>query len=230
MWFKYKLNGSLKHFVYDSSNNSKGDYTDFNNLYFSNKEQIDLIYSSDGEYSSLLSSLGYSDKYSYYGWNAVPFKFNYINDDVVKFDIYSFIYPKKESVAQLTPFAPMALYNLGFDEDIQNELNNDRYCFYINKKYEINYVDIDELGDYEGNIVTPNGALNFKTTYNADNLDTQGVFSISSTFISKISDCITFINDNIYNLYLSMPVLLRMFIITFFVISSIKLIINMIVR
>ena len=49
-------------------------------------------------------------------------------------------------------------------------------------------------------------------------------------FINEIKDTINFIRENIYNFYLSMPLLLRMFLISIFVILIVKLIIGMVVK
>ena len=104
------------------------------------------------------------------------------------------------------------------------------YCFYIKKQYEVTSVNVDEFNDYYGTVPTPNGDLDFSTSFIKDNIEASGLMSQVNTFISKIKDTLDFIGDYIYEFYLSMPLLLRMFLISILVILIVKFIIGMVVR
>lgn len=225
IWFPYGVSG-LSKFLYDSSVETKEvHYTEEDakkNYYFTSKDVIDNYFDSDIP-GLELELKDYTDRYSYYGYSAFPFRMYYSDTDY-QFNIFWFEEPYK-----IHMFAGVGavIPDLKFDNEIEND---NEYCFYIKNQYEVTYVNTNEFDDYYGTVPTPNGDLDFETSYMESNMDTGGLMSQVNKFISHIRDTINFINEYVYSLYLSLPVLVRMFLISLSVILIVKFIIGMVVR
>ena len=116
---------------------------------------------------------------------------------------------------------------------IDTELKQKKYCFYIKNKYTVSEVNTNEFGDYViDSVPTPGGDYSCETTYNKDKVqeNASGFINYINNFISKIKPTIDFINNQILNLYNSMPSIVRLFIISVFVIFIIVLILRMVIK
>lgn len=227
IWFPYNLNGLYK-VLYDSSvEDHEVNYTEEESqerYFFNTRENINAFYSSDIP-GSYLTLKGYNDKYSYYGWSAWPFRMYYDeNNSNVQFTIFELKEPTKIFVGNLSSGGNVhgggGRNHLDGDEEITI---NDSYCFYIKNIYEVTYVNFDEWNDFYGNVSTPNGEYEFNTSFYKDNSKTSSFLSQPLNFISEMKDTINFINSLIYDFYLSLPVLLRAFIVTIIIILLVML-------
>lgn len=227
IWFPYNLNGLYK-FLYDSSvEDHEVHYTEEEaqeRYFFNTRESINTFYSSDIP-GSYLALKGYNDKYSYYGWSAWPFRMYYDDDNSnVQFTIFELKEPTKIFVGNLSNDGNVhgggGRVHLDGDEEITI---NDSYCFYIKNIYEVTYVNFDEWNDLYGIVSTPNGEYDFNTSFYRNNSNTSSFLSQPLNFITEMKDTINFINSLIYDFYLSLPVLLRAFLITLVIILLIML-------
>lgn len=225
IWFPYNLNG-LSKILYDNSTDSNEIHfteEESKERYFYNtKENIDSFYSSDIP-GSELKLKGYTDKYSYYGWSAWPFRV-YYSESNNQYNIFTLKNPTKIYIGNLGSDGSVhGGGGLRLDGDEEIEISTE-YCFYIKNIYEVTYVNIDEWGDYFGTVPTPNGDYDFSTSHNKLNSNTDSFLSQPIKFINSMKDTINFINSLIYEFYISLPVLLRTFIITLLIILMIMLI------
>lgn len=225
IWFPYGLNNGLYKIQYDSSSvyfegNVIIDTKDaqYENFYFSNIESINSFYDTD--LPSDLEEAGYTDKYSYYGYNAYKFFIVY-KDGLFRYPIYIFDNPSKTHISSNGNTHGGGGTRLDGDEEI--EITTE-YCFYIKKDYEVNEVMVDEWGDFYGSVISPDGDYDFNTSYNKTNTNSESFLSQPIKFITEMSSTITFLNTNIYNLYISMPLVVRTFLITALIIIIVMLI------
>ena len=227
MWFPYQLIG-LYSAHYDTMYDSNVSYYEDENgseyhHYFNSKEEI------DDKFDSLAFSYykkGYTDKYSYYGWSAFGFDI-WDQTDYTRFTFYWFENPITASDGSSGTQHGGGGTRLEVDKEI--EIGNE-YCFYIKNQYVVQYIQTDEFGDVYGVVDLPSGSKEFYTSHFKDNIQTGGLMSQVNKFINEIKDTINFIRENIYNFYLSMPLLLRIFLISIFVILIVKFIIGMVVK
>ena len=229
IWFPYNLNGIHK-ILYDNSvETSEIHYEEIIERYFFNtKENIDLYFDNDIPGLELVIK-GYTDKYSYYGWSAFPFRV-YYSESVNQFNIFWFDSPTKIYIGNLGEDGSVhggGGSRLDFDNEIDNDNN---YCFYIKNMYEVTEVNLNEFNDYYGSVPTPNGTLDFTTSFNESNMDSGGLMTQVNKFIIHMKDTFEFIKDFVYEFYLSMPLLFRMFLISVLVILMVGFIIRMVVK
>lgn len=218
IWFPYNLIG-LSKILYDNSvdtNEIHYTYEESTERYFFNtKDKIDSYY-ENADISSHFNIKGYTNKYSYYGWSAFPFRV-YYSESVNQFNIFLIENPTKIYIGNLGSNGSVhggSGTRLDFDEEIEIE----RYCFYIKNIYEVTEVNLNEYGDYYGIVITPNGDYEFNTSFNKDNLDVDGYLSLPQNFINRITPTLLIVNNLIYEFYMGLPLMLRLYIITFFVI------------
>lgn len=213
IWFKGNIHGLNTKIYKDPKDFYVPSFYE-NIYYFDSLESINDIYSTTG-LNSIYNGSGYTDKYKYYGYSSHLFQMlfdNSENDSTTTLNIFSFDDPYVE-------------YLDGTKEYLE------QFCFYIKTDFDINIMNIDEWGDTYGEIsVLGDSTYNIKTTDNIDNMNSQGLFSTLRNFISQIRSVIAFINTNIYNFYMSMPVLVRTFIISVLTIFFVKFIIDTLVR
>lgn len=218
--------------VYSYDNQSNGNYKEIdknglygNNYWFNSKENINKYFDSKipgdllfiGNYSNKLpnssetNSNAYFNRYKYYDYTFYPFKID-LKGDKMEFNIFEFKSPGVKYI----------------DSDDINY--PDEYCFYIKSRYNVNILDRDEFGDVYGTIVTPNGNVDINISHNQDSMNNVGIFSTITNFMSRIRDSVHFINENIYDFYNSMPLIVRMFIISCLGLFIVKFIIDMVVK
>lgn len=225
IWFPYDLNG-LSKILYDNSTDSNEIHftqEEATERYFYNtKENIDSFYSDD-ILGLELEIKGYTDKYSYYGWSAWPFRL-YYSESYNQYNIFTLKEPTKIFIGNLGSGGSVhGGGGLTLDGDEEIEISNE-YCFYIKNIYEVTEVNIDEWGDFYGTVPTPNGDYEFSTSHNKLNSNTDSFLSQPIKFINSMKDTISFINSLIYEFYISLPTLLRTFIVTVLIILLIMLI------
>lgn len=228
IWFPYGVNG-LNKYIYDSTVEDKiafynEEFPDFN-YWFKNKELIDIYFDSEIP-GDELKAKGYTDKYSFYGWSSHYF-IMYFENQTNRFTIFEFDDPTSIHISSSGNEHGGGGSRLDFDEEVE-ELKE--YCFYIKNEYEVQYLNIDEFNDYYGEIITPNGTINITTEQNKNNISNKGLMSQVNDFINEIKNTLNFIGDNVYQFYLSLPVLLRSFLISILVILIVKFIIGMVVK
>ncbi|MBQ9072128.1 MAG: hypothetical protein IJY25_03115 [Bacilli bacterium] len=222
IWFPYFPKG-LVSYLYDNTKENNVWILEEDETYFemhplfhywlNSKEGIDEIYNKEDP-GSFLNSLGYADKYSYYGWYFHPFVVKYADAGLRQFSIFSF----KNNIEVV---------------NLNNEISTDyeNYCFYIRNDFDITILNTDEFGDQYGDIVIMGDEiLHISTSHNAANLDSKGLFEKVKVFLNKMTNPINFVKDYIYELYESMPMLLKLFIISVFGLVVIKILIGMVVK
>lgn len=226
-WLPYNLNGISK-ILYDNSvETNEIHYTEEEakeRYFYNNKENIDNFYSNDIP-GLELEIKGYTDKYSYYGWSAWPFRV-YYSELYNQYNIFTIEDPTKIYVGNLNEDGNVhggGGLRLDGDEEIEISSN---YCFYIKNIYEVTYINIDEWGDYHGTVPTPNGDYEFSTSHNKLNSNTDSFLNQPIKFINSMKDTINLINSLIYEFYISLPTLIRTFIITVLIILLIMLIMS----
>lgn len=223
LWFPHGLYGLYQASYYTDSKeifyqeNESATY----HYYFTNKEVINENFSQNNGLNYLLfnnSYYKYEDRYLYYGWTAYPFVVDY-NESYISLPIYYFKNPiTYDSLGD-------NIHGGGgtrLDGDEEIEISNE-YCFYIKNNYHVEYLKVDEFNDFQGSIITPNGTIEIDSTNNKNN-NTGNFLSQPKNFINSMKDTINFINSLIYEFYISLPLLLRTFIITLLIILIIMLI------
>ena len=222
IWFKNGVKG-ISTFLYHNKSDDNVQIIEENGVYslygywywLNSKEEIDNYFTSeDSNVAYMLEEKGYVDKYSYYNYTMHPF-INYFNGLEEEY-LFSVFWFKTQGINYID------------SDEIEYP---DKYCFYIKNDYDVVIFNTNEWGDLYSDItVLGDTNLNISTSKNESNVDTDKLFSVVTNFITRISSTITFINTNIYNLYISMPLLVRMFFLAVLAILIIKLLIDMIVR
>ena len=230
IWFPYYPKG-LESYLYD---NSKPDnvwipdedetYFDLHPIFhywFDSKEEIDKIWNLEDP-GKFLNSFGYIDKYSYFGWYTHPFVVRYANSGLRQFSIFRFN----------EDFEFYSTLENGIDSfEKLEEARNGNVCFYIRKDFDVNLLNTDEFGDKYGDItIMGDEKLEISTSVNISNLDSKGLFEKVKLFLNEMTEPIDFVKDYIFDLYDSMPYLLKLFIISVFGLIVIKILIGMVVR
>lgn len=227
IWFPYGLDKLNKTLYDNNAEHSLITYEEeeaFLQYWFNSKEKIEEYFSADVP-GKELKARGYLNKYSYYGWSAHPFKM-YFSENNNQFTIFVFDNPSKLYVGSSGIIHSGGGTRLEFDEEIEDN----SYCFYIRKEFVVQYIESDEFYDFYGEVETPFGNIEFFTSYKKDKMSSNGLMSQVLGFISTIKDTLNFVRKQIYYFYLSLPLLVRMFLISLFVILIIKFIIGMVVR
>lgn len=232
IWFLGDLKGLYKYeYTNQKSSDNSTNLLKYNDeiaqehYYFKDFLTINDYY-SDSVIANYFNHTGYTDKYSYYGYSAYRFTFLYDSETKnILMPIFEFKNPKLEgSFGSLFEFDTIK---------IDTELKQKKYCFYIKNKYTVSEVNTNEFGDYViDSVPTPGGDYSGETTYNKDKVqeNASGFINYINNFISKIKPTIDFINNQILNLYNSMPSIVRLFIISVFVIFIIVLILRMVIK
>ena len=228
IWFPHGISG-IKQFNYSTEmSNGYYEFEDpYENFYFSSYDNINAIWNTEYMHDNF-ESKGYTDKYKYYGYTAYLFLHWYNFNDGQTYNFF----PIFEVTNNVTTTHISSSGNehggggtrLDGDEEIEI---SDEYCFYIKNEYEVNEVILDEWGDHYVSVNTPNGPINYGTTINKDKTDSESFLSQPIKFISEMSGTITFLNANIYNLYMSMPLVVRTFLITALIIFIVMLIMKL---
>ena len=106
------------------------------------------------------------------------------------------------------------------------------YCFYIKNEFNVTELQTNEWDDYVGTVPTPGGDLDVITSHNKNNSSDKvdSFFSTINNVISELRPTINFIKEHIEQLYLSMPLIVRSFIISFLVLILIRILIGMVVK
>lgn len=205
---------------------------EFSNLsyhFYDSKEKIDSVF-DDEILGGNLNYKGYINKYSYYGWSSLLFNVWFDYRDGNNFNFFPIIIfnitSSTISLGSSNTIHGGGGLSIPFDEEIEDIKN---YCFYIKNDYVVTKVHLDEFKDVDGNVPTQNGDFQFSTSKNENSISSSGFMSQVNDFIFRIWDVIDFIRINIYNFYLSMPLLVRMFFISILVLLIIKFIIGMVV-
>lgn len=221
IWFPGKIIG-VKYSEYDSLNDNNilifNDDVSTENYYFEDKDKIDSFY-NDEIISNYFNNSGYTDKYSYYGYTAYKFMHSYYVDEndnpqnmFTIFDFTDIDYSSTNSGGGAgTPFG-------------LNDNTSLNYCFYIKNEFSVTELKTDEWNDYTGVVPTPGGDLDVNTSHNKNNANTEDFLSQPKNFIISMKDTINLINSLVYEFYISLPALLRTFIITALIILIIILI------
>lgn len=221
IWFPNGVKGLSTFFYHNKSENNvkvidKDDasYSMYGYWYWLNsKEEIDK-YFGELPTSAMLSESGYTDKYKYYNYTMHPFLIRYIGyEDDYMFNVFWF---KELGVNYI-------------DSDIVDYPED--YCFYIKNKYDVVLLNTNEWGDlYTDITILGDKDITISTSQNESDVNNVGIFSVVNNFIYQIKGTIIFINTNIHNLFLAMPLIVRMFILSVLTVFIIKFIIDMIVR
>lgn len=224
IWFPYGMSG-IKQFNYSTTlENGYHEFDDpYKNYYFSSYEKINSIWSNETSAENFISK-GYTNKYDYFGYTAYMFLHWYDFQDGQTFNFFPIFVLENPTITHISSSGNThGGGGLRLDDDEEIELTNE-YCFYIKNEYEVNEVNLDEWGDYYTSVNTPNGSIDYNTSVNKDNTSTDSFLSQPIKFISEMSGTIVFINTFIYNFYLSMPLIVRTFLITALIILMVILI------
>ena len=221
IWFPNGVKGLSTFFYHNKSENNvkvidKDDvsYSMYGYWYWLNsKEEIDK-YFGELPTSAMLQEGGYTDKYKYYNYTMHPFLIRYIGyEDDYMFSVFWF---KELGVNHI-------------DSDVIDY--PEEYCFFIKNKYDVVLFNSNEWGDlYTDITILGDKDITISTSQNEADVNNVGIFSVVNNFIYQIKGTIIFINTNIHNLFLAMPLLVRMFILSVLTILIIKFLIDMIVR
>lgn len=222
IWFKNGVKG-LSTFLYHNKSDDNVMILEENGIYalygywfwLNSKEEIDKYFTSgESSVAYMLEEKGYVNKYLYYNYTMHPF-INYFNGNEEEY-LFNVFWFKTQGINYLDGT---------FEEDVQ------KYCFYIKKEYDVVIYKNNEWGDIYSNITILGGTeINTSTSVNQSNVNSTGLFSNITNFVSRISAPIVFINGCVYDLYMSMPLIVRMFVLSFLTILFIKYLIDMIVR
>lgn len=231
IWFQNGL-AYLSVFQYDSEASTHINFPgyDENSLigwgyWLDTKEEIDKHFSNDNP-GMYLALKGYEDKYSYYNWTFYPFEMTFTTDYHF-YTIFSFnnSYLKQAGISTVVDNAYIKYLDGTIKED------SDQYCFYIKNEYDVNILNRNENGDFNSTITVLGGINKDDKTYELEmGRNTKGFFSTVNNFISKIRPTVIFINTHIFELYTSLPLIVRSFIISFLVLILIRILIGMVVR
>ena len=230
LWFPHGLYGLYQASYYTDSKEIKyqDEESSTYHYYFTNKDVIDENFSKDTGLKYLLydnSYYKYDDRYLYYGWTAYPFTVSY-SDSFISLPVYYFENPITYSSIGNNIHGGGGT-RLEFDEELEENIE---YCFYIKNNYHVEYLEVDEFNDYYGSITTPDGTIEINSSNNKNNILSGGLMTQVNNFINHLKDTINFIRDSIYEFYLALPLLVRLFLISVFVILIVKFIIGMVVR
>lgn len=137
-----------------------------------------------------------------------------------------------------TTYAPFTYYEnaLGdyyFDMFYYNPTDpNSSVCVFIPKYFDVTFINLNEHGGMIADIETPGGTINLLPIESITGNDStfEGLFSSVNNFISKISTPLELINGYIYDLYNSMPFLLKLFIISAVTLLVTKFIIGLVIK
>lgn len=228
IWFPHGISG-IKQFNYSTEmSNGYYEFEDpYENFYFSSYDNINAIWNTEYMQDNF-ESKGYTDRYKYYGYTAYLFLHWYNFNDGQTYNFFP-IFEVTDNVTTSHISSSGNTHGGGgtrLDGDEEIEISNE-YCFYIKNEYEVNEVILDEWGDHYVSVNTPNGPINYGTTINKDKTDSESFLSQPIKFISEMSGTITFLNANIYNLYMSMPLVVRTFLITALIIFIVMLIMKL---
>ena len=221
MWFKNGVKG-ISTYLYDSDTETHvtlfeqqqdGYLSSPYGWYFwlNSQEEIDTYWNSPNSPGLELTTKGYTDKYKYYNYTLYPFTMTFTTD----YHRYQVFWFKNAYI-----------------EDLEgNKTYPDKYCFYIKNNYDVNIINKNSYGDiYTSPTVLGGITFDDKTYENELSEDVEGLFSTVTHFISRMSSTIVFINTNIFNLYTSMPLIVRLFIMTFLTLVVIKILIGMVIK
>lgn len=225
IWFPHKISGFYGSAI-DNDNLIGENVADEYRYYFNSKEAINEEFNEDGlQYLlTIVSYYSYENRYSYYGWSAHPFDifYNQNNDNYYRFPYFYFENPE---MYKLDGSKIVNDESLPFDDYLS--YNNEKICFYIRNKFNVEIINKDLNDNDYIDITLPGGSVHI----NKDNSNfSSGLFTSITKFINEVSDCLDLIKDNIYNFYLSMPYLLRLFIVSTFTVLIVKFIIGMVVK
>ena len=239
IWFSYVPDG-LTTYLYSSAEETKKtpltkDGPLFNGInpgkwyYLDEKEEIDKFFntnSSKGEiYPGVTLELeGYTDKYSYFGWYFHPFVVHFDNtqDGNNFFNVFHF----KDKLN----FYSILENGLDYYEELENARNGN-ICFYIKNTYDITILNKDIFDDDIGESTILGGdKFNINTTENSSSLNSKGLFSKINLFINNIKDTILFINGYIYELYVSLPNIVQLFIVAVFGLIVVRILVGMVTK
>lgn len=225
IWFPYKISGFYGSSI-DNDNIIGKNTSDEYRFYFNSKEAINEEFTEDGlQYLlTIVSYYYYENRYSYYGWSAHPFNlfYNQNNDNYYSFPYFYFENPE---MYKLDGSKIENEESLPFDDYLSYD--NEEICFYIRNKFNVEILNKDLNDNDYIDLTLPGGSVHInKDTSNFS----SGLFTSITKFINEVSDCLDLIKDNIYNFYLSMPYLLRLFIVSTFTVLIVKFIIGMVVK
>lgn len=217
MWFPNGMKGistwgydSEEHdhvYIFEESENTFSGWW----YWLNTKEEIDLYFGRDNP-GLYLETKGYTDKYSYYNYTLYPFEMTF-TETYHRYQVFWFKDPYIE-------------YLDGTKKD-----DSEKYCFYIKNEYDVNILNKNQNGDFESSITILGGINRDDVTYeNELNNNSNGFFSTINNFISKIRPTVIFINTHILELYTSMPLIVRSFILSFLTLIVIRILIGMVVR
>ena len=222
IWFPNGLTGLKSYFYHNQSKNNVFEPTEEDiayNMYFrlkwlKSKEDIDDYFNSNTSVGKILEEANYIDKYKYYNYTAHPFLIRFVGyEEDYMFNVFSF---EEQGISYI-------------DSDVVDY--PEEYCFYIKNQYDVVLMNENEWGDiYVDTTILGDTNITVSTSKNESEVNSKGLFSTITTFVSNIMPTISFINTNIYNFYLSMPVLVRMFILSLFTILIVKFLIDMVVK
>lgn len=248
-FFTYGFMSNPNYYLFKSNEKTLTQYSPYegdSNPYPLNHYLIDSIDSinsafSDEVFSDRLVELNYisnsNDLVPYYGWNIYQFNFiTHFSDGSPSWyntDVFEFVSPIFKSQwfngnGDTCMGSPLEIGNQCFIDEY-NE-NSDDVCLWISTDYDVNYLNLDEWGDVNGSISINGDSYNIDSDNNSSNIDSSRLFSNVNSFINQIKSTILFINTQIYNFYLSLPLIVRSFILALLVLSVTKIIIDMIVR
>lgn len=220
MFFPYRVNG-ITTYIYDTTKENNVYIPENDNniedrflgwwYFLNNKEVIDGIYDKENP-GNYLKQKGYTDKYSYYGYMVVPIEMDF-RVDKHYYPVFWFKDPYIELV------------------DGTRRLDSEKYCFYIKNEYDVNILNHDSMGDVYGDITILGGTTSSESTsQNKNDLNNSTLLNTLYSLLTRLRSTIDFINYHIELLFFSLPLLFQMFIISVFLIFTLKVIINMIVR
>lgn len=239
IWFSYVPDG-LTTYLYSSAEETKKtplteDGPLFNGInpgywyYLDEKEEIDKFFNTDSSKGEIYPGVtleleGYTDKYSHFGWYFHPFVVHFDNtqDGNNFFNVFHF----KDKLN----FYSILENGLDYYEELENARNGN-ICFYIKNDYDITILNKDIFDDDIGETTILGGdKFDINTSENSSSLNSKGLFSKINLFINNIKDTILFINGYIYELYVSLPNIVQLFIISVFGLIVVSILVRMVTK
>ena len=139
-------------------------------------------------FSNLTYLYPYDNRYNYYGWNVYPFSITDLNTENPVLPIFKF--SDDFITLQLSSFgiAHGGMTRTHYDLTDENNQNLSM-CFYINKMYDVYSLDIDENGNFYGNVDTSNGSIDIYSDnqYNYFTMIDDNLFGFTSILTAPLT-------------------------------------------
>ena len=176
LWFPYNIKG-LEQGVYKTSDDSLVFNDEIEKYFFKNAKKINKTFDETAGLPFSTYNYPFENRYSYFGWLAVPFIITYDENDYM---FYVFRFKDDSEIVYYNDIESGggAGHYFGEGEEPPTE-----YCFYINNLYEVQTLETDNNGNHYGTVVTPEGEINI---YSSNSNSFFSSFNDNDFGLSKI--------------------------------------------